>query len=511
MNQVLNWAKANPITVAAIAVAIASLGVFAYVLLAAGGLKGEIQDRESKFSEVRRLTSQSVEVPPEEADGRPESIRDIAISQQVIDTMSDIFADMRQQYERVFERAESINRPNREMMVDRLFPNPDRTRDLPFTAREAYRRSFPAMLQPPRQGETAARLNAGLPPEPSRLGRELARLEEDFLRQYIGISAFGDDRDRGGNTGRTLENAQLTESQEIELREEKQDLLLDLIRRRANEIHLYAQTDPQAEGFPFVRNQELMTSDRKPSASLLWEAQLELWIMQDIASAIAQVNQVDNPDTSVVYAPVKRLLELAVVPGYVGVHTRGGLQPGLVEGGGAAPRGYGEPGAYGGYGEPGMGGPGGYQGRTAPAAESPDTEPELEGVYSPPQHSIPSDPDQQLTKAFHYTPTGRTSNALYDVRHARLRAVVDVRRLPDFIDALSHTNFMTVLEVDATNVDEFEALKRGYFYGSGDAVEVEMLIETIWLRSWTVPLMPESVRKYLAVREDRSASAARAN
>lgn len=447
------WGKSNPITVASIAVAAVSLGVIAYVVIAAGGLRSEIDDRSSMFNTTRQLMSQSIEVPSEDPDGRPEYLRNMAISPQVIDRMRGIYDRMRDQLERVFQRAEGINRPDREMLVEGLFPNADRTADLPITARFAYRRKVPMILGPPVDEDNLVRLNAGEPPEAAAVGLQLAEDEREFRRQYQGASG---------------EDVSLTPEQERQLREEKRDRTLQMIRDRAESIHLYAEMDPDAEDFPFTMRQSLVNPTPgagSPTPALLWEAQLELWIMQDIARAIARVNAVDNPSANVATVPVKRLLNVAVVPGYVGIHTKGGLEDSSSRRTGAM--------------------------RIADA----------DGLYDPPDHPTLDDPDKRLQAAFHYTPTGRVSNALYDVRHAQLRAVVDVRRLPELLDALSHVNFMTVLGVGIRDVNEFEHLREGYFYGTGDAVEVTLLIESIWLRTWTEPLMPDTTKRYLGILE----------
>lgn len=451
------WARSNPITVASIAVAAVAIAVIVYMILASGGLRSEIDERASKFNTMNRLMSQSIEVPSEDPDGEPDYLRNMAISQQVIDRMRGLYKRMREQLERVFERAEGINRPDRRMMVEGLFPDADRRPDIPINAREAYRRKVPQMLGAPVGDDNRVRLNAGEPPLAEQVGRQLAEDEREFRRQYQGQSG---------------EDVSLTAEQQRQLREEKRDRAMQMIRDLAQSIHLYAETDLDEPGFPFAMRESLVNpapGAESPTPALLWEAQLELWIMQDIARAIARVNAVDNPDASVASAPVKRLLGVAVLPGYVGIHSRGGL---------------GDSGAR----------------RSGGGRINADQ------MYQPPQHPTLEDPDQRLRTAFHYTPTGRVSNALYDVRHARLRAVVDFRRLPELLDALSHVNFMTVLRAEIRDVNEFEALREGYFYGGGDYVKVNLLIESIWLRSWTEPLMPETTKRYLGILEPVEAS-----
>jgi hypothetical protein len=51
-----------------------------------------------------------------------------------------------------------------------------------------------------------------------------------------------------------------------------------------------------------------------------------------------------------------------------------------------------------------------------------------------------------------------------------------------------------VLKMQISNVDEYEALKKGLVYGSQDCVKVDMLIESVWFRNWMVKFMPEEIR-----------------
>jgi len=98
--------------------------------------------------------------------------------------------------------------------------------------------------------------------------------------------------------------------------------------------------------------------------------------------------------------------------------------------------------------------------------------------------------------------TGRVGNragAAYDIRHVDLVIVASSEHLPRFIDALGRTNYMTVVDLDLESVDTLEALRQGYFFGDDHVVRASMRIETVWLRSWTTPLMPESVKRALGV------------
>ena len=74
--------------------------------------------------------------------------------------------------------------------------------------------------------------------------------------------------------------------------------------------------------------------------------------------------------------------------------------------------------------------------------------------------------------------------------------------LPVFFEQLRQTNFMTVIDMQYTDVDEYNALASGYVYGQDDVVELQLVIETLWFRSWTTELMPQMVRDALAVPSD---------
>ena len=93
---------------------------------------------------------------------------------------------------------------------------------------------------------------------------------------------------------------------------------------------------------------------------------------------------------------------------------------------------------------------------------------------------------------------GGSDNKLYDVRQARLSLVVSSAGLPALINAISRTNFMTVIGLDFVEIDPWADLDKGYYYGPDHVVRAVVNIETIWLRSWTEPLMPQSYRDLIA-------------
>ena len=117
------------------------------------------------------------------------------------------------------------------------------------------------------------------------------------------------------------------------------------------------------------------------------------------------------------------------------------------------------------------------------------------------QSPIEHDPDgsKPLAEDFSVSPTGRRSNSAYDVTHAWLTILMDSQRMPEFFEVLNEVNFMTVLSMKVTDVDEYEAFQQGYIFGEDDVVEVELLIESVWLRTWTEPFMPNIIKSLLGV------------
>jgi len=95
--------------------------------------------------------------------------------------------------------------------------------------------------------------------------------------------------------------------------------------------------------------------------------------------------------------------------------------------------------------------------------------------------------------------TGRTTNNAYDIRYVDMTVIASSQDLPRFFDALGKTNYMTVIDMDLSEVDVYEALANGYYYGDDHLVRATIKIETVWLRSWTAELMPKSVRSALGI------------
>lgn len=453
MKNVLAWIKSNIITMISGLMILVSVAVIGWVFMHGGAIAEQASDDVGKIdSKIRSYSRVTVPVPPAEVDAPPEDITGVTINEATLKHLDQMYGKMSSEYEKIFAAAVQRNRRGHVLLVPGVLPTTNASH-LRHEARVRYRAAFERIFGPYEADTDEPRLNADGPLNPEELQAEMRRVEEDFRPGGYGAGASA--------------SANLTESDRKALRGQKAERAEEMLKERAQLIHLYAVPDIYSPAFPFQVG-PWSTASGLPALQQIWEGHLELWIQQDIAHAIAIANQVDQPDRSVIEAPVKRLISIDVVPGHVGLHTLGGM------GQSASSR---------------SGGGGGYRGATGAAGGA------------APAKKGGSSPDSKLSVNFHTGPTGRTSNAIYDVRHARMVVVVDFEQLPKLFDAIGQVNFMTVLDCRIRDVDEYEALREGFVYGKGDAVRVDMLIETIWLREWTTKLMPPQVLTYLGITQ----------
>ncbi|MEM6458697.1 MAG: hypothetical protein AAF710_04830 [Planctomycetota bacterium] len=457
MNQALAWIKANLITVASFVLMLASLGAIGYFTFVANpALRASAAEQPGRdLNQLDRYLRQSLEVPPANADDPPDTLSNVTINAATVEVLGGIYGDLTRESQDIFNAALQINRAGHRPMIDGLFP--DTPPALGFSARNRYLDLLAALVGDADRAAGAAQ-RAGLPGWP-HLGAGRPMSAEDLQREL--------DRQRASMNAGT-QPTQLNETQQRQQRDEQQRELINQLLAHAAGLNVYADPDlgnplQPNPGFP-LQVAALGRSDTSPTPSQLWEAQLELWVLQDLVTAIALANDVQDQrehvnvngqpvPSSVLNAPVKRLIRAEVLPGYVGLHTLGG-----VNGLGAGP-------------QPGS------------------------AAYGPPAGGKTDQPrEDALPENFVLSPTGRVSNSLYDVRHARLVMHADYQRLPELFNALGSVNLMTVLNARVSALDEYQLLEERYMYGQGDVVEVEMIVETLWLREWTTPLMPEDVK-----------------
>lgn len=245
----------------------------------------------------------------------------------------------------------------------------------------------------------------------------------------------------------------LTQEQTEELRKVLMERRVAEVQRRAKEISVYANLGsfsregfgPETSPIPPLSRQERQDSGvtDAPTLAEVFEWNFDYWIVSDLFEAIDRANTQNGVRANVEHAVVKRVDGVSV--------------------------------------------------KSLPIkSEEKDT-----NTFDTPE---PAASEGGLNPAVSHT--GRTSNSAYDVVHAKMSVVVDANRIPELIRAIAQTNLMTVLDLDVTEVDVWGDLRQGYYYGSEPVVRADLLIETVWLRSWTEPLMPASVKTGLGITTD---------
>lgn len=474
VQSLLQWIKDNIVTVLCIIVCLVSIGAFFWPVATMGqALTASMESQNATISQLRNFESQSVQIPPENPDN-PNTRIDMPVTPPAIDRLKKVYNDLDREFKGIYKLAHDHNVAGHAPMLDGLFPKPvDRAK--PFLAREEYVRSFYTLY---------AALNAGQRPTADEIKEAMAR-EETLLRQAFTLSP----------------QAQLSETMKEDLAKKQAERILQLNRRAAQRIHMYAtETKLQmARGGTWTPGPFQVGNwgrSESPKMHQIWEGQMQLWIQQDIVQALRIANEVTNDQTNVMSQPVKRLLAMYVEPGYVGIAGTGE----------------------------------GSQNSTTEFDPSASVRQPAVDPSNPDAAPAPIDPAAEL-KAYDETigkklpnnfvasPTGRQSNVIYDVRHAVLSVIVDSKKIPKLLNALGQVNYMTVFGMTITDVDDYAELAAGYNYGPGvDAVRLDLKIETIWLRSWTagdvnplqsrqaVParpfnpgLMPDAIRQMLGL------------
>lgn len=195
--------------------------------------------------------------------------------------------------------------------------------------------------------------------------------------------------------------------------------------------------------------------------------QWDYWIMKDIFAAIKLANTTGNTIANVDRAVVKRIEKLEIT---LPVARTGGSSGGS--------------------------GSGGFDPRMPDPYANQNQYQDPATMGAAPVATTPGMAPLDYTRSI----TGRlATNNVYDTRVVTLTAVVSSARLPDFVSAIERTNFMTVTDMDLSEVKVWEDLAQGFYYGPEHVVRVNMTIETVWLRSWMTKYMPATLKTNLKI------------
>lgn len=223
--------------------------------------------------------------------------------------------------------------------------------------------------------------------------------------------------------------------------EEEEQLRARLVALRLGEYRAHARTIAVYATPEIFANAPRTIPPEPPSLEKCWWWQWDYWVAEDLVRAVGEANGVSvsaAPDAKpapgtirgVESSAVKRIERIYVEP----IGDSGGTGAGFQPGGGR----------------------------------------------------IPSGPS--FTNRRGGGPDGR-----YDVRHAEMTLIVSSAALGDLLNAIGRTNFMTVVGLDLGEVDPWADLEEGYYYGPEHVVRARLRVESVWLRAWTMALMPQAV------------------
>lgn len=477
MSTFLYLIKQYMLTTISVVITLLALTVLCYGVFVSGpSTVDAMNERVQKpIGQIQQIRNTTVRVPSKQID-MDWMPKQVTPNEKIIQDLEGVNKHLESQYKKIQREVQAINQKNRQPLKVRLFPESDRT-----TRREArydYRDRLLNLLEP-FNNNTGVGLNAGLPFTPDEQKLKL----EEVKREFYTVRKIPQDRPID----------QLTRKEQRDLKLALNTKLLEAIRQRAQNHGIYVShreipnigmaiggaeategntgnTTQIASEYPIAVPNWIYHGD--PAIEDIWESQVNLWAYQDIVRAMVAMNNTNDQGGNILQAPIKQLIRLEAVPGYVGKQTKGGVV-----------------------------------GATNSSGETPDNNTGAAG------YNVPG----QAVDPLSLTPTGRISNDQYDVRHMKLAIIMDITHLPEFYEQLKTVGFMTVLRTEISPINEFDMLKMGYDFGpptledaqkpQGDIVRVDMVIETIWQREWTVGkgsaeetgYMPASVRRSLGI------------
>lgn len=359
-------------------------------------------------------------------------------------------AAVAQQYERIMQivRAKNARKP----LMENIFPKPKYTSDK-IEFRNQYRKALDALLTDLLKAK----------PEPSQPDYQwmqgLIRSEqEERLRNMRGTgtgkepgagstggssgftfptfpgAGFGTGPSYGGATNQAVDLTKLTPQEQIEYVKNNAEVRMSL--SRAHEIHCYASRESLDIYEDALQGQ--------PDAEQMWDAQMSLWIQQDVLGAIGKLNAdraaaLPEDQRWVAYMPVKEVVSFLV----------GDYVLGSAGSDGAGLRG---------------------------GAEWIDAGPGI----------APIPPSMGVSSVF----TERASNELYDVVRFAVELVIDAREMPTVLDAIGSANFYTPLSV-AYGAVPANTTFVGKIFGPGPVIQARIEWEGYFLRElYHKDLMP---------------------
>jgi hypothetical protein len=378
-------------------------------------------------------------------------------NKEVIDEANQKMTDVKKQAEMAREAAIEVNRRGHDLLYYAALPAPS-DQDA-FTFATQYNavmapggKAVPSDPSNPKsvpENIADGILHAAAPPTDKEI---MNGLDEEWKKNYAQLIYTTQDP----NTGQVqkINEIQIIQKFANEMKSYPDKYRHEIARRA--EVYLEPGALTQAPHMNLTAE-----GGRPPSAESIWYAQMNVWVQQDIARAIAEMNTFRDradpsrtrPSTGVYESRVKHLKSISLGAGFDMYYTQASAA------GAAAPA------------------------DDTAAAAAPTAQP----------------------KVYKDSPTGRACGPMYDVVHSTVTAVVAENAVEDFIRTLQSGRMVTVLNVEKKNLDGALAADQGYDYGPAPVVQVKVQCEHLFMRDWTTrgpkAPMPPEVRKRLGVTD----------
>jgi hypothetical protein len=408
--------------------------VAAYIV--ADGMNGTLaSDAAARAGKLNDLKAiGSAEVSLSLPGQEPFSQQNVVINQKVIDQYKQRLDSVSKQSVATRELAVKHNRKDREPFVGmRLAKGDPALKELPLTVFDRLQKEYAGLL---------ASVGAGTPYPEADMVTELSRRRSQIV-----------DAEFGAKT-----ESELTPEERSSLGTKLADERLARYCEHARQCSFYA--DAASIGAPDASRR---TTKLKPIDLFLM--QWNYWVAEDVLGALKAA----NGEKDVLQGPVKRVLSLSST---LQAPAAAAPADGAAAGDGAEPP-------------------------PPPVDDGSGAVPGADAVAAAPTGE-PINPDAALPAAdYSKSFTGRTTNQLFDIITCEVRLIVQTSAIPQVIDELAKRNFITVTDVKLRPVDSFAAAEEGYIYGAAPVSAVSLKLETIWLREWTGPFMPDDLRSRL--------------
>ncbi len=444
----MGFIKGNLIIVISIVLILALLPV-GYVFSSKWNAKVSEKVKSAYDSEKRSLTSSGKVnyALPAVLEGE----QDISESRAPNDAVTAFYEEAKAariaQVDDVVERGTAFNQGDHVPLVDGLLPKAPDARERQRLARSMTEAIVGTLDRPSVYRRKLRRINAGGPPASESLANMLEQYQNQLEQEYSSANAQGT----------------VSSEQQDEIKEKLTARRLGEYIARAKSLTFYCSPDafvngnPTGEtttvgqdGFSIVPAMNWPPSRVTESVAFTWL--WDFWVISDILDAAAKANMnAASGAMAIPDAPVKRIEMIRVS----GVEIEDGASS--------------DDDGFGGGGRPSRGG------------------------------GFGSDDSASAEQASFTGREGGTASSPFDLRQVELTAVVSSEDLPKFIDAFSKVNFMTVTDVDLEQVDVWADLQQGFYYGTDHVVRAHIKVETVWLRSWMSPIMPDPVKQTLGI------------